>query len=387
MQKFNFPLRSPDVIFQTVNLFKACTASNKVNLSIGIYADNKGKLPPTENQYLGIKGDANLVKFTNKLLFSDVNSNILNKIYTLQSCGGTGALSLTSNILKLYSKNKTNIIIPEPSWPNHFNIFENNDKVTTISTKRYNQGEHLIRKLENNDNNDNIICKHSHNVLLMQTSCHNPTGIDLTDKQWNRIFNLCEQKNITLIMDSAYIGMGNGITKDIKPVVSAFSKNIDVFVCISFSKIASMYGHRLGLMYFKPKDSYNNIPDNFEYVSRITQSNPPRYGSDILLNQYEKNPEKLIKQVEEMSLRIKETRYKLQSKLHKYDYFDFDKGNGMFCLLPYDSYQIDILQNKYNIFVLPNGRINICGITNDNFDYVVKAFKDVSYNHRPHYII
>lgn len=233
--------------------------------------------PPTENQYLGIKGDPNFVKFTNNLLFNQVNSNTLDKTHCIQSCGGTGALSLTSNILKLFSNNKTNIIIPEPSWPNHFNIFENNDKITTILTKKYNQGDHLIRKLEENNN---IICNKSHNVLLLQTSCHNPTGIDLTLNQWERIFNLCEQNNITLIMDSAYIGMGNGISNDIKPIISAFSKNIDMFVCLSFSKIASMYGHRLGLLYFKPKESYDNISDNLEYISRITQSNPPRYGSD-----------------------------------------------------------------------------------------------------------
>jgi aspartate/tyrosine/aromatic aminotransferase len=384
MQKFIFPLRNPDIIFQTVKMFRESTALNKVNLSIGIYADSKGKLPPTENQYIGIKGDQNLVKFTNNLLFNEVNSKILDKTHYIQSCGGTGALSLTSNILKLFSKHKTNIIIPDPSWPNHFNIFQTNDKITKIQYKKYKFYEDLIRTLEENNN---IICNDSHNVLLMQTSCHNPTGIDFTQNQWENIFNLCEEKDITLIMDSAYIGMGKGISNDIKPVVSAFNKNIDVFVCVSYSKIASMYGHRLGLMYFKPKDSYENISDNFEYVSRITQSNPPRYGSDKLLAQYEKNPEKLIKEVEDMSIRIKETRQKLQDRLHNYDSFDFDKGYGMFCLLPYDSYQIDVLQQKYNIFVLPNSRINICGVTNHNFEYIVKAFKDVSSNYKPHYTI
>ena len=386
MQKFIFPSRNPDIIFQTVKMFRESTALNKVNLSIGIYADTKGKLTSAENQYLGIKGDPNLVKFTNNLLFNKVNSKILDKTYSIQSCGGTGALSLTSNILKLFSKDKTNIIIPEPSWPNHFNIFETNDKITTIPYKKYNFYENLIRKLEENYN-QNIICNDSHNVLLMQTSCHNPTGIDLTENEWEKIFNLCEEKDITLIMDSAYIGMGKGISNDIKPVVSAFNKNIDVFVCVSYSKIASMYGHRLGLMYFKPKDSYENILDNFEYVSRITQSNPPRYGSDKLLAQYEKNPENLIQEVQNMSNRIKETRNKLQDRLHYFDAFNFNKGHGMFCLLPYDSYQIDILQQKYNIFVLPNSRINICGVTDQNFDYVVNAFKDVSTFYKPHYTI
>jgi aromatic-amino-acid transaminase len=379
MQKFIFPIRNPDIIFYTSNMFKACKSNNKVNLSIGIYADNIGKITTEDNQYLGIKGDQRLVKFTNKLLFNRVSDNVLNQFNTLQTCGGTGALSMVANTLRFFSTKKNNLIIPEPSWPNHYNIFESIAKINKVPYMKYNK----INFLNNLTELDND----SHNILLLQTSCHNPTGIDLNMEEWAKVFNVCEDKNITLIMDSAYVGMGNGVHTDIQPVIEAMKRDIDLFVCISYSKIASMYGHRLGLMYFKPKLELPNISDNFEYISRVTQSNPPRMGSDKLLQKYESNPYILFDEIEEMAIRIKNTRRNLQHALNKHREFNFVNGNGLFCLLPFDSYQIEMLQSKYNIFALPNGRINICGITDNNFDYVVKAFEDIAKNYKPIYTI
>jgi aspartate/tyrosine/aromatic aminotransferase len=370
MNKFSFPVRNPDIIFLTSNMFKSCTAPTKVNLSIGIYADYLGKTTTEKNQYLGIKGDQRLVKFTNKLLFNSVPESTTNKFHTLQTCGGTGALSMVASCLRLFSSKENNIIIPQPSWANHCNIFEKTGNIFQTPYMKKNKIAFLedVKKINNE----------YHNILLLQTSCHNPTGIDLHLDEWDEVFDVCEKKDITLIMDSAYIGMGNGISKDIEPVVRAFKKNIDLFVCVSYSKIASLYGHRLGLMYFKPKEQNKNIPDNFEYLSRISQSNPPRMGSDILLQKYENNPKKLELEIQDMADRIKTTRKILQYNLNKYNIFDFERGNGMFSLLPFNEEQIAILRNKYNIFVLPNGRINICGVNDINLDYVTDAFSDVT---------
>ena len=379
MQKFIFPLRNPDIIFHTSNMFKTCNQQNKVNLSIGIYADRYGKITSEDNHYLGIKGDQRLVKLTNKLLFNRVPDSTVKQLNTLQTCGGTGALSMVANTLKLFSTRKNNIIIPDPSWANHYNIFERTGEIIKIPYMKYNKMNFLNKLYE--------VDQESHNILLLQTSCHNPTGIDLSMEDWAKVFNVCEDKDITLIMDSAYIGMGNGINKDIQPVVDAMKRNIDLFVCVSYSKIASLYGHRLGLMYFKSKYELPNISDNFEYISRVTQSNPPRMGSDKLLKKYESNPDILFDEVEEMSIRIKNTRRTLQTALSKHKEFNFVDGNGLFSLLPFDSYQIEMLQSKYNIFALPNGRINICGITDNNIDYVVQAFDDIANNYKPIYTI
>ncbi len=369
MNKFSFPVRNPDIIFLTSNMYKACTANTKVNLSIGIYADYLGKTTNEKNQYLGIKGDQRLVKFTNKLLFNNVPESTTNKFHTLQTCGGTGALSMVASCLRLFSSRENNIIIPQPSWANHYNIFEKTGSIYQIPYIKKNKIAFLddVKKINNED----------HNILLLQTSCHNPTGIDLHPDEWEEVFDVCEKKDVTLIMDSAYIGMGNGISKDIEPVIKAFDKKIDLFVCVSYSKIASLYGHRLGLMYFKPKEQNKNISDNFEYLSRISQSNPPRMGSDILLEKYENNPEKLASEVQDMADRIKTTRKNLQYNLNKYNIFDFERGNGMFSLLPFNEEQIATLRNKYNIFVLPNGRINICGVNDYNLDYVSDAFSKI----------
>jgi aspartate/tyrosine/aromatic aminotransferase len=378
MNKFTFPLRNSDIIFETTKLFRMCTSTNKINLSIGIYTDDNGLIPSMENKNLDIKGDNRFINFTNKLLFNNLSINQLNKMYGIQTCGGTGSLNTVSNILKLFSSKPINTIIAEPTWSNHFNIFENIGDITKI---KYNPDK-FYQRINNINYNQN-----KHNVLLLQTSCHNPTGFDLNEKEWDSVFNICEEKNITVIMDTAYLGMANGLINDTKPILKVINKNIDLFICLSYSKIASLYGHRLGIMYFKPKIEYNNLSENLEYVSKIIQNNPPRMGSDILLSKYELNPKKLISEVDKMSQRIRKIREKLQNELHKYGYFKFDKGNGMFYLLPFDMYQIEIIKNKYNIYILPNGCINLCGINDNNFNYIVTALKDISYNYKPNYII
>ena len=375
MPKFKFPIRQPDVIFNTVKKFKECNATNKVNLSIGVYADSKGKLLSATNEYLSIKGDSKLINFTNNLIIPDFKH-----VFGVQTCGGTGALSLVSRFLKDFSTKKLISFIPSPSWPNHYNIFDN---ISYVYKPKYINNEYIHTLDKTSEKN--------HNILLLQTSCHNPTGFDISPNKFKTILDICEHKDITLILDTAYIGMANGVDKDIRLLDTALERtNLDIFICMSYSKIASMYGQRLGVMYYRPNitNCFNSVDinNNLEYLVRTTVSNPPRYGSDALLHSYGNDINKLKFEVGAMSQRINNTRKTLDKELSNYGCFNFSDGRGMFALLPFDNYQLDLLQHKYNIYVLPNGRINICGINDNNIEYVINALKDISHNHRVYHV-
>jgi aspartate/tyrosine/aromatic aminotransferase len=350
-----------DVIFKTVTAFNKDPSSKKVNLSIGIYADENGVLPPVSSRYLPLSGDPEFLAASERFLFG----NSIPGMYKFQTCGGTGALSLARDIITLNRIDTPQYAIPLPTWPNHTEIF----KGTNILEKYQNQNMLYIPGFNKPD------------VVLVQTSCHNPTGIEYTERERMDILDYAERNSVCVIFDTAYLGLTGNFNNETSFLKMAIKRDIELFICLSYSKIADAYGHRLGALMFRPRftSSVNidNIRPNIEQLIRTNISNTPRYGSDEIMKRYlgsDKSIDEFREKIKRMADRINVFRKRFGKDLASYGIENnISEGRGMFSLLNMTSSEINKLRDEYNIYILPNGRINICGITNDNYEYVVKS--------------
>jgi aspartate/tyrosine/aromatic aminotransferase len=350
-----------DVIFKTVTAFNKDPSPKKVNLSIGIYADEYGVLPPVNSRYLPLSGDPEFLAASERFVFG----GSVPGMYKFQTCGGTGALSLARDIVTFNRVDKPQYAMPLPTWPNHTEIF----KGTNVLEQYHSEKMLYVPGFKRPD------------VLLVQTSCHNPTGIEYTDKERMDILDYAERKNVCVIFDTAYLGLTGDFNSETSFLKMAAKRNIEFFVCLSYSKIADAYGHRLGALMFRPLITsgvdVDNIKPNIEQLIRTNISNTPRYGSDEIMKSYlgsDKGVEEFKGKIQGMAERINSFRKRFGRDLAAYGIENnISDGRGMFSLLNMTSEEITRLRDKYNVYVLPNGRINICGITNDNYDYVLQS--------------
>lgn len=346
-----------DVIFKTVNSFNKDSSPKKVNLSIGIYADEYGVLPPVNSRYLPLSGDPEFLAASERFVFG----GSVPGMYKFQTCGGTGALSLARDIITFNRVDKPEYAMPLPTWPNHTEIF----KGTNVLEKYHSEKMLYVPGFKRPD------------VLLVQTSCHNPTGIEYTEKERMDILDYAERNNVCVIFDTAYLGLTGDFNSETSFLKMAAKRDIEFFVCLSYSKIADAYGHRLGALMFRPLLDVDNIKPNIEQLIRTNISNTPRYGSDEIMKRYlgsNKSVEEFKGKIQGMAERINVFRKRFGKDLAAYGiHNNITEGRGMFSLLDMNSEEITTLRDRYNVYVLPNGRINICGITNDNYDYVLQS--------------
>jgi aspartate/tyrosine/aromatic aminotransferase len=350
-----------DIIFKTVTAFNKDTCPKKVNLSIGIYADQHGVLPPLSSRYLPLSGDPDFLDASESFVFGKPVENMTK----FQTCGGTGALSLVNEILHYNRVVKPVYAIPMPTWPNHTEIF----KGKNILANSMGECALYMSGVKRPD------------VMLVQTSCHNPTGIDYTYKEQVRILDYAERNNVCIIFDTAYLGLSGDFGNETNFLRMAVNRDIEFFVCLSYSKIADAYGHRVGALMFRPRNtsgvSAQNIKPNIEQLIRTNISNTPRYGSDEIMKKYlgsDSNIQDFREKIQNMADRINKCRKQFGADLNSYGITNnIAEGKGMFSLLSLTSEEINNLRDEYNVYVLPNGRINICGITDKNYDYVLQS--------------
>ena len=354
-----FKMCKEDVIFKTVSAFNKDTSSKKVNLSIGIYADEYGVLPPVNSRYLPLSGDSDFLAASQRFVFGER----VQGMYSFQTCGGTGALSLAKDIINLNRTQEQNYAIPLPTWPNHTEIFKGTNILADYKS-------HQMLYMSGFKKPD---------VLLVQTSCHNPTGIEYTEKERIDILDYAEKNKVCVIFDTAYLGLTGDFNNETRFLKMAAKRNIEFFVCLSYSKIADAYGHRLGALMFRPllDVDRDNIKPNIEQLIRTNISNTPRYGSDEIMKRYlgsDSGVEKFKAKIQGMANRINIFRKRFGKDLEAYGIQNnIAEGKGMFSLLDMTSKEVAKLRDEYNVYVLANGRINICGITSNNYDYVLQA--------------
>jgi aromatic-amino-acid transaminase len=376
--------------------FNADTNPNKVNLGVGVYFDDNGKLPlllcvqaaektmmdkPTARGYLPIDGIAAYDAAVKALVFGANSEPVKSgRVATVQGIGGTGGLKIGADFLKRLNP-QAKVLISDPSWENHRALFTNAG--FTVASYRYYDA--ATRGIDFTGMLADIQAAPAGTIILLHACCHNPTGYDITHAQWDQVIAAIKAKNLVAFLDMAYQGFGNGITEDGAVIGKFVAAGLDFFVSTSFSKSFSLYGERVGALSVlcASKEEADRVLSQLKVVIRTNYSNPPTHGGAVVaavLN----NPELRAlweKELGEMRVRIKAMRQKLVDGLQaagvKQDMSFITTQIGMFSYSGLSKDQMVRLRSEFGIYGTDTGRMCVAALNSKNIEYVCKAIAQV----------
>lgn len=384
---------NPDPVFGLVEMFKADPRPNKVNLIAGIYKDEhleahlmgsaKKALEKTTAQnftadYLPIDGLSEFCSLLAELSFgSALWKENQERIYGAQSLGGTGALQLAGQFLAHNISPK--IALSNPTWANHHGIFKRAG--CQISTYPYYD--------EKNRRFDaDAFCAHLHKMeektaVLLHTVCHNPTGCDPSEEEWQKISQTILKKKLIAVFDFAYQGFGESIEKD-RLALEIFLKNgHEMLVAYSCSKNFSLCRQRVGALFVvsENKETKIKIASQIKSIIRALYSNPPGYGATIAVEilKTASLKKEWEHELEAMRYRLASAREVLVARL-SLETSDFDflsKQRGMFSYTGLKKEVAETLRSEFGVYILDTGRISLSGINAANIDYVANTILSV----------
>ncbi|MBK7356093.1 amino acid aminotransferase [Propionivibrio sp.] len=376
--------------------FNADNRTTKVNLGVGVYFDDNGKIPllgavklaernrleslPARG-YLPIEGLGIYNQAVQALLFGK-ESDLLAAgcVITAEALGGTGALKVGADYLKRLLPNAT-VYISDPSWENHRALFESTG-FAVESYPYYDAATHGVNfagmkaKLESLP---------AGSIIVLHACCHNPTGSDLNEAQWRQTIEVIRERGLVAFIDMAYQGFADGIAEDALALNLFSSAGIPFFVASSFSKSFSLYGERVGALSIvtASKDESARVMSQIKRVIRTNYSNPPTHGAAVvaaILSNAE------LRQMWEDDLTVMRTRIrtmrtslveKLNNKGTVRDFSFVIKQRGMFSYTGLTAEQVSHLQSAYGIYAVSSGRICLAALNTKNIDYVADAIAAV----------
>ena len=376
--------------------FAADTNPNKVNLGVGVYFDDNGKLPllecvqsaekammdkPTARGYLPIDGIAAYDAAVKSLVFGADSEPVKSgRVATVQGIGGTGGLKIGADFLKKISPN-AKVMISDPSWENHRALFTNAgfqvDSYTYYDAeKRGVNFEGMLVSLN---------AAAAGTIVVLHACCHNPTGYDITAAQWDQVIAAVKAKSLTPFLDMAYQGFGHGIQEDGAVIGKFVAAGLNFLVSTSFSKSFSLYGERVGALSVVciDKEECGRVLSQLKIVIRTNYSNPPIHGGAVVAAVLA-NPEWRAtweKELSEMRLRIKAMRQKLVDGLKaagvKQDMSFITTQIGMFSYSGLNKDQMVRLRSEFGVYGTDTGRMCVAALNSKNIDYVCQAIAKV----------
>ena len=376
--------------------FNADTNPAKVNLGVGVYFDDNGKLPllkcvqAAEAQlveahkprgYLPIDGIAAYDKAVQGLVFG-AGSEILNagRVATVQALGGTGGLKLGADFLKKLNP-AAKVLISDPSWENHRALFTN----AGFEVGAYPYYDADKRGVNFDGMLAALNAAAAGTVVVLHACCHNPTGYDITPAQWTQVVEAVKARKLVPFLDMAYQGFGDGIAEDGAAVQQFVASGMDFFVATSFSKSFSLYGERVGALSVvcESKDEAQRVLSQLKIVIRTNYSNPPTHGAQVVATVLDTPA--LRQQWEEelagMRVRIKQMRTLLVEKLAaagvKQDFSFVTAQRGMFSYSGLSAAQMQRLRSEFGVYGVDSGRICVAALNTKNIDHVVSSIAKV----------
>ena len=376
--------------------FNADTNPRKVNLGVGVYFDDNGKLPllqcvqaaeknlmatPTARGYLPIDGIAAYDSAVKGLVFGADSEPVKSgRVATVQAIGGTGGLKIGADFLKRLSPNAT-VLISDPSWENHRALFTNAG--FTVDTYAYYDAE--LRGVNFAAMLASLKAAAPGTIVVLHACCHNPTGYDITPAQWAQVIAVVREGRLTPFLDMAYQGFGYGIQEDGAVIDQFVAAGLNFFVSTSFSKSFSLYGERVGglSVLCSDKEEAGRVLSQLKIVIRTNYSNPPTHGGAVVaavLN----NPELRAlweKELGEMRVRIKAMRQKLVDGLKaagvQQDMSFITQQNGMFSYSGLNKDQMVRLRTEFGVYGTDTGRMCVAALNSQNIDYVCQSIAKV----------
>ena len=379
--------------------FVADTFPAKVNLGVGVYFDDAGKLPllacvkAAEQQlndaakprgYLPIDGIAAYDKAVQRLVFGAYPEGLAalaaGRVATVQALGGTGGLKLGADFLKKLNPNAS-VLISDPSWENHRALFSN----AGFPVETYAYYDAQARGVRFDAMLADLNAAQAGSIVVLHACCHNPTGYDITPAQWTAVISALKARSLVPFLDMAYQGFGDGIAEDGAVVQQFINSGLDFFVATSFSKSFSLYGERVGALSVvcANKDEAARVLSQLKITIRTNYSNPPTHGAQVVAMVLD-NPALRAQWEEElagMRQRIQQMRSLLAAKLVaagvQQDFSFITRQRGMFSYSGLDKAQMERLRDEFGIYGVDSGRICVAALNTGNIDRVVAAIAQV----------
>ena len=373
----------------------------KVNLGVGVYFDESGKLPllkcvsaaeklifdtPKPRGYLPIDGIVAYDKAVQGLVFGAESAAVKDgRVATVQALGGTGGLKIGADFLRhlaARSGSTPKVLISDPSWENHRALFSN----AGFTVETYPYYDAATRGINIDGMLTALNTAAAGTIVVLHACCHNPTGYDLTPAQWAQVVSAVQARGLVAFLDMAYQGFGDGIAEDGAVIAQFLDAGLDFFVATSFSKSFSLYGERVGALSVvcASKDEMTRVLSQLKIVIRTNYSNPPTHGAQIVATVLTTPALRSMweEELAGMRARIKEMRTVLQSKLEaagaKQDVSFITRQKGMFSYTGLTKAQMERLRNEFGVYGVDSGRICVAALNHGNIDAVVKAIGQVS---------
>ncbi|MCH4872940.1 MULTISPECIES: amino acid aminotransferase [Pseudomonas] len=385
-----------DPILGLNEAFNADTRTSKVNLGVGVYCNEEGRIPllravveaetirvaqHASRGYLPIDGIAAYDQAVQTLLFG-AQSPLLaaGRVITTQAVGGTGALKIGADFLKQLQPNAV-VAISDPSWENHRALFETAG-FAVQNYRYYDAASHDVNRV---GMLEDLNALPAGSIVVLHACCHNPTGVDLTPADWQNVLDVVKAKGLVPFLDMAYQGFGDGIDEDAAAVRLFAESGLSFFVSSSFSKSFSLYGERVGALSIitESKEESARVLSQVKRVIRTNYSNPPTHGASIVaavLNSPELRAQ-WEAELAEMRLRIRGMRLQmvelLAKKAPEHDFSFVARQRGMFSYSGLTVEQVARLRSEFGIYALDTGRICVASLNQRNIEAVTDAIVQV----------
>ena len=392
----HIPPFAGDPILSLNEDFQKDPRPHKINLSIGIYFDDAGRIPVMDSvrraeaavvakggpkPYLPIEGATNFRGAVQQLLFGDAHEALRSgRVATIQSVGSSGGLKVGADFLAAYFKG-SQVWVSDPTWDNHRSMFEGAG--LTVHTYPYYDaatgGVKFAPMLET------LSKLPARSIVLLHACCHNPTGVDLTRAQWDELIPLMRERELIPYLDLAYQGFGDGIEADAYAARALASAGVSFFIANSFSKSMSVYGERCGALSVVCPDAREAglVLGQLKYTIRRNYSSPPIHGGQLVATVLT-DPElrrsweiELAAMRERILAMRKQLHLVLQAKVpgRNFDYFLTQRG--MFSYTGMTPVQVDTLREVHGVYMVRSGRICVAGLNTGNVEATAVAMAAV----------
>ncbi|HCD2031230.1 TPA: aromatic amino acid transaminase [Escherichia coli] len=386
-----------DPILTLMERFKEDPRSDKVNLSIGLYYNEDGIIPQLKavadaearlnaqphgaSLYLPMEGLNSYRHAIAPLLFGADHPVLQQqRVATIQTLGGSGALKVGADFLKRYFP-ESSVWVSDPTWENHVAIFAG----AGFEVSTYPWYDEATNGVRFNDLLATLKTLPARSIVLLHPCCHNPTGADLTNEQWDAVIEILKARELIPFLDIAYQGFGAGMEEDAYAIRAIDSAGLPALVSNSFSKIFSLYGERVGGLSVLCEDAEaaGRVLGQLKATVRRNYSSPPNFGAQVVaavLNDEALKASWLV-EVEEMRTRILAMRQELVKVLstempeRNFDYLLNQRG--MFSYTGLSAAQVDQLREEFGVYLIASGRMCVAGLNTQNVHRVAKAFAAV----------
>ena len=386
-----------DPILGLNEAFNADPRDTKVNLGVGVYFDDNGKLPllgavriaeearlkaAPPRGYQPIEGAPAYNQAVQNLLFGKDSALLANgQVITAQALGGTGALKVGADYLKRLNP-EAKVYISDPSWENHRALFES----AGFEVENYAYYDATTRGVNFTAMKASLNSLAAGSIIVLHACCHNPTGADLSQAQWDEVVEICKDKGLVPFLDMAYQGFADGIDADAVAVRALSNSGLQFFIASSFSKSFSLYGERVGALSIitASKEESARVMSQVKRVIRTNYSNPPIHGGALVAGVLA-SPE--LRQMWETELagmrdRIRSMRTSLVDAIKAQgvaqDFSFIVQQRGMFSYTGLTAAQVERMKEEFGIYAVSTGRICLAALNSNNVDYIANAIVTVT---------